>query len=47
MATHINYFNTIIKITKHSIEALFCGGAKLDKQSQKRFEKNLGLKSFV
>ena len=44
MATHINYFNTINKITKHSIEALFCGGAKLDKQSQKRFEKKFGIK---
>ena len=35
MATYINYFNTINKITKHSIEALFCGGAKLDINQKK------------
>ena len=39
MATHINYFNKFKKVDGHSIKALFCGGAKLDIESQKLFEK--------
>ncbi len=44
MATHINYFNTLRKIKKHSLINLFCGGAKLDKQSQLKFEKKFKIK---
>ena len=44
MATHINYFNTQEKILNHSLKSLFCGGAKLDKSSQKLFEKKFGTK---
>ena len=41
MATHINYFNTLKKIKHHSLKNLFCGGAKLDKNSQIFLKRNL------
>ncbi len=44
MATHINYFNKLKSIKNHTIKSLFCGGAKLDKNSQKFFEKKFNLK---
>ncbi len=44
MATHINYFNLQKKIKRHNLKSLFCGGAKLDKLSQKRFEKKFNTK---
>ena len=44
MATHINYFNTLKKIKHHSLKNLFCGGAKLDKNSQIFFEKKFNVK---
>jgi len=44
MATHINYFNLQKKITNHKIKSLFCGGAKLDNISQRKFEKKFGIK---
>ena len=44
MATHINYFNLQKKIKNHNLKSLFCGGAKLDRLSQKRFEKKFNTK---
>ncbi len=44
MATHINYFNSQKKIKTHQIKSLFCGGAKLDKDSQIKFEKKFNTK---
>ena len=44
MATHINYFNKLVPVKNHSIKSLFCGGAKLDKNSQKTFEKKFNIK---
>ena len=44
MATHINYFNSQKKIKKHKIISLFCGGAKLDKFSQIKFERKFETK---
>ena len=44
MATHINYFNSLETIRSHKIKSLFCGGAKLDPFSQKKFEKKFGIK---
>jgi acyl-CoA synthetase (AMP-forming)/AMP-acid ligase II len=43
MATHINYFNSFKKI-KHNLKALFCGGAKLDIENHKIFEKKFNIK---
>ena len=43
MATHINYFNSSKKI-KHNLKALFCGGAKLDIENHKTFEKKFNIK---
>ena len=40
MATHIIIL-ICKKIKNHNLKSLFCGGAKLDILSQKRFEKNL------
>ena len=44
MATHINYFNTLKSDKKHDLKILFCGGAKLDSSSQKKFEKKFNIK---
>lgn len=44
MATHINYFNATNFYKKHFIKALFCGGAKLDEQAHKLFEKKFHTK---
>ncbi len=44
MSTHINYFNKLNKINNHSLKCLFCGGAKLDKFSQKLFENKFNIK---
>ena len=37
MVTHINYLYYQRKQTKNTLEALFCGGAKLDHKIQKKF----------
>ena len=49
MATHISYLlKTSKKVRDHNLDGLFCGGAKLDKNIQKKFEKkNLLLKLHV
>ncbi len=39
MVTHINYLYYHRKPTKNNLEALFCGGAKLDDKIQKKFNK--------
>ena len=45
MATHINYFLKMKpNIKGNKLRGLFCGGAKLDKNSQKIFEKNFKIK---
>ncbi len=45
MATHINYFVKIDKKRKHGyLKTLFCGGAKLDEDTRKRFEKKFKIK---
>ena len=44
MATHINYFNNQKKIQNHKLISLYCGGAKLDRYSQKKFEKKFKVK---
>lgn len=45
MATHINYLvKTSKKVKDHTLLGLFCGGAKLDENTQKIFEKNFSVK---
>ena len=44
MVTHINYLYYNRKKLKHSLEALFCGGAKLDVNIQKKFGKFFNVK---
>ncbi len=44
MVTHINYLYYNKKKIKHSLEALFCGGAKLDVNIQKKFGKYFNVK---
>ena len=45
MATHINYLTKTSKIYKnHNLLGLFCGGAKLDENIQKKFEKKFSVK---
>ena len=45
MATHINYLlKTSKKVINHNLYGLFCGGAKLDKNIQKKFEKKFSNK---
>ena len=40
MSTHINYFSGMKINTKgHKLKWLFCGGAKLDENIRKKFEK--------
>ena len=48
MATHINYLTKNSKSYKnHNLLGLFCGGAKLDENIQKKFERNFLLKLLV
>jgi long-chain acyl-CoA synthetase len=45
MATHINYLLKVTKKTKkNNLYGLFCGGAKLDADIQKKFEKKFSVK---
>ena len=45
MATHINYLlKTSKKVINHNLYGLFCGGAKLDTNIQKKFEKKFSTK---
>ena len=45
MATHINYIlKTSKKLKNHNLFGLFCGGAKLDSNIQKKFEKKFAVK---
>ncbi len=45
MATHISYLlKTSKKVRNHNLDGLFCGGAKLDKNTQKKFEKKFSVK---
>jgi acyl-CoA synthetase (AMP-forming)/AMP-acid ligase II len=46
MSTHIQYFNAQKSFTKHNIKGLFCGGAKLNNSSHKKFEKKFQTKIF-
>ena len=45
MATHINYLvKNLKKFRNHNLLGLFCGGAKLDKNMKKKFEKKFSTK---